>query len=45
MAESAKFKAWHKAECARRLGLLKDIDKVVDEQMEEINLKVEYGVE
>lgn len=41
LVETPKFKAWHKAECARRLGTLKDIDKIVDESMQEKNLKIE----
>lgn len=40
--ESPQFKVWHKAEVARRLGLYKDVDKEVDRQMEEKNLKIEY---
>ena len=41
-AESAVFKAWHKVEVMRRLGKLRDIDRLVDEAMAEHNLKVEY---
>jgi hypothetical protein len=41
LCETPKFKAWHAMECARRLGKLRDIDKVVDEQMAEVNLKIE----
>lgn len=39
--ESAEFKRWHKAEVARRLGTLKDIDAAVDEAMRPENLKIE----
>jgi protein subunit release factor A len=39
---SSKFQAWHKLECARRLGQLKDIDSRVEAAMNEENLKVEY---
>lgn len=35
-----EFKAWHRVETLRRLGALKDIEKVVDEQMQHV--KVEY---
>jgi len=37
------FKAWHKAEVARRLGQEYDIEKRVDEAMRPENIKVEYG--
>jgi len=39
MAETKKFKAWHKLECARLTGRLIDIDEAVDRQMQ--NIKVE----
>lgn len=42
MAESKEFKAWHKLECARRLGQAIDIEKSVDEMMREANLKIDY---
>lgn len=45
MARTKEFQNWHKVECARRLGQLADIEKVVDAQMAEINLKIEYGKE
>jgi hypothetical protein len=35
------FLAWHKVEVARHLGYLKDIDQIVDEQMELKNLRIE----
>lgn len=41
LMETPKFKAWHKLECARRLGKLRDIDKIVDEMMRSGNLKEE----
>lgn len=41
LVETAQFKAWHKVECARRLGSIRDIESVVDEAMDERNLKVE----
>jgi|SRR5688572_3962414 len=33
MAESPKFKAWHKIETARRLGKLKDIEEKVEYEL------------
>jgi hypothetical protein len=41
-AETKEFKAWHRVETLKRLGQLKDIDRIVDEQMQEKNIKVEY---
>jgi hypothetical protein len=41
-AETKEFKAWHRVETLKRLGQLKDIDRIVDEQMNERNLKIEY---
>lgn len=41
MAESTKFKAWHKIETSRQLGSLKELEKRVDEMMNPIYLKVE----
>lgn len=41
MAESNKFKSWHKIETARRLGKQKQIDDNVDQQMKPWNLKTE----
>ena len=37
-----EFKAWHRTECARRMGTWKTVDQVVDEAMAPQNLKVEY---
>ena len=42
MANSKEFKAWHKKECARRLGQLTSIETEVDRQIQEMNLKIEY---
>lgn len=42
MAQTKEFKNWHKIECAKRLGLLNDIEKILDEQMSDNNLKIEY---
>lgn len=42
MAESKEFKAWHKLECARRLGQLESIEDAVDLAMLDPNLKIEY---
>lgn len=41
--KSDKFTAWHKIETMRRLGVLKNIERIVDEQMQESNLKIEYA--
>lgn len=41
LLDTPKFKTWHKIEVARRLGILADIDKVVDEQMKEIEVEVQ----
>lgn len=42
--ESKAFKSWHKTETLRRLGVLRDIDKKVDEMMQPENLKIEEYV-
>jgi len=42
MAESKEFKQWHKYECARRLGQAVEIDKAVDAQLLDSDLKIEY---
>ena len=41
MAETAKFKAWHKIECARRMGEEQRIRDRVEEQMRPWHLKEE----
>jgi protein subunit release factor A len=41
MVETPVFKAWHRMETARRLGLLKGIDEAVDQAMASKNLKIE----
>ena len=41
LVETPKFKAWHKLECARLMGKLKDIDKIVDDLMRPENIKEE----
>lgn len=46
LAETKKFKAWHKTEVSKLLGKKPDIDldkinRIVDKQMAAINLKVE----
>ena len=41
MAESAAFKAWHKVECAKRMGQMKSLEEIVDSSMSESNLLVE----
>lgn len=35
-----KFKAWHKLECARRMGILADVDKKVEQEMKNIRVDV-----
>lgn len=40
MVESKPFKAWHRVETARRLGL-RSVDEIVDEDMRPENLKIE----
>jgi hypothetical protein len=40
--ETPEFKAWHRTEVFRRLGKTKDIERIVDEQMDSKNIKVEY---
>ena len=42
MANTPRFKAWHRMEVARRLGQAKSIEQRVDEMMEPQNLRVEY---
>ncbi len=42
MAQSEVFKKWHKIECAKRLGLLNDIEEIINESMCDKNIKVEY---
>lgn len=45
MAETPKFKAWHKLEVARRSGKdTRTIDEIVDEQIREVNLRIETGI-
>jgi protein subunit release factor A len=43
LAESKQFKSWHRMEVARRLGQLAEVDRAVDHQMAEANLKIEYA--
>jgi len=43
MAQSDRFKAWHKQECARRMGEEQKIKDRVEDQMRPWNIKVEYG--
>lgn len=40
--ETKEFKNWHRLEIAARLKGYADADRMVDKQMEEENLKVEY---
>jgi protein subunit release factor B len=41
MINTKEFKAWHKIECAKRLGTLKDIEETVNEMMHDKYLRVE----
>jgi len=41
LVDTPVFKAWHKAEVYRRLGLEKSMDAIVDEAMQLQNLKIE----
>lgn len=41
MVETKEFKAWHKLECARRLGQTVDIESWVNDQMRPENLLIE----
>lgn len=43
-AESPQMQAWLKVETLRRLGKLREVDRAVDEAMQEHNLKIEFGV-
>ncbi len=45
MTETAKFKAWHKRECARHTGELLKIEDAVDQAMRPWNLKEEIYVD
>jgi protein subunit release factor A len=40
--ESKVFKAWHRVETLRRLGVLRKVEEAIEEQMKEHNLKVEF---
>ena len=41
-AETSQFKAWHRIETLKRMGLLKEINERVDEAMSPKNIRVEY---
>ena len=45
MAESSKFRAWHKLETARRMGQLTTLNETVDRAMRESNLRIEGKVD
>ncbi len=42
LANSKEFKAWHKLECARRLGQVDEVEKLVNDLLADKNLKIEY---
>jgi protein subunit release factor B len=41
IVETSEFKAWHKLECAKRLGLVREAEAVVEEAMKPHNLRIE----
>lgn len=41
LVNTPEFKKWHKLECAKHLGRLVDIDKLINRWMDETNLKIE----
>ena len=41
MVKTPEFAKWHKRECARRLGKLRDIDETVERHMRPENLVIE----
>lgn len=41
MAESEKFRKWHRIECARRMGRLDAVERETDRAMNPKNLRVE----
>jgi protein subunit release factor B len=41
LAQSKLFLEWHKLECARRLGMVREAEAVVEEAMRPANIKVE----
>lgn len=45
MIETKEFKAWHRAECARRMGETALIEERVEEAMRPHNIKTEIRVE
>jgi len=42
MCKSDKFQKWHKAECARRLGQVQELESKLDDLLLDKNLKIEY---
>lgn len=45
MANSKEFKAWHKLEVAKRLGIEDEVQERVDELMRDIHIRVEAKVD
>jgi protein subunit release factor B len=41
MTETESFKQWHRLECLRRNGQMKQIDQIVEEAMRPQNIKIE----
>ena len=40
LIETTRFKMWHKMEVAKQLGLLKNVEKTVEEEMKKIKVEV-----
>lgn len=45
MAATKEFKSWHRTECARRMGHLRDVDERVEIALRPHNIKVEGRVD
>ncbi len=45
LAETPKFKSWHRAEVARRLGMEAEAERATEEAMRSCNLRIEVATE
>ena len=45
LVETSKFKSWHRAEVARRLGLVAEAERATEEAMSSRNLRIEVATE
>lgn len=45
MSETKEFRAWHKMEIARRMGILQQINENVERAMQERNLRTEVRID